>query len=105
MTECVQVSTIAGDRQDASMLAYSAVSARLAASAQIVATPVSVYWFRGQVGEAEEWQVVLHTTSERYAELEAHLLANHPRDEPDLWAVALSAAPAAYLERIAAAVS
>lgn len=100
VTGYLQVCILAGDRQDASMLAYSAVRARLAATARLVPAPASVYWYRGEVGEAEEWQVVLHTTTALYGQLEAHLLERHPREDPDLWAVELAAAPAYYLGRI-----
>jgi periplasmic divalent cation tolerance protein len=100
----MQVSTVAGDRQDASTLAYSAVTARLAASASVVQVPVSVYWFRGEVGEAEAWQVDFQTTAQLYARLEAHLVEHHPREQPEVWAVELAAAPAHHLRRITEAV-
>jgi periplasmic divalent cation tolerance protein len=101
VTGYLQVCTLTGDRDDASMLAYSAVRARLAASAQLILAPASVYWYRYEVGEAEEWQVVFQTTAELYGRLEAHLLERHPRDNPDVWAIELAAAPAHYLQRIA----
>ncbi|MFI7085553.1 divalent-cation tolerance protein CutA [Streptomyces anulatus] len=87
MTECVQVSTATETREQAIALAGGAVQQRLAAGAQIVGPVVSVFWHLGQYGTGEEWQVLLKTTTERYAELEAHLLERHPWDNPELCAV------------------
>jgi len=41
--------------------------------------------------------VALKTTASRYPELEAHLLAEHPWDNPEISAVPLVAGSAAYL--------
>jgi periplasmic divalent cation tolerance protein len=99
VTDIVEVSTLAGDRQDASMLAYSAVTARLAATAHVTEMPVSVYWHRGEVGEAVEWRVTFQTTAERYEALAAHLLERHPRPDAELWATGLTA-PRHHADRI-----
>ena len=69
---------------------------------------VSVFWHLGELGEGQEWYVVLKTTAARYAELEAHLLAAHPWDNPEISAVPLAAGSASYfawLERTVAAAS
>ncbi|MFG3406499.1 divalent-cation tolerance protein CutA [Streptomyces sp. NPDC048142] len=87
MTDCVQVSTATATRDEAVTLAGGAVKERLAAGAQIVGPVVSVFWHLGEYGTGEEWQLLLKTTTERYAELEAHLLERHPWDNPELCAV------------------
>lgn len=87
------------------MLAYSAVTSRLAACAQVLGPTVSVYWYRGEVGEGEEWRVVLTTTRELYGSLEAHLLERHPRSDPEVLAVEVTAGAAPYLEWISAMTS
>ncbi|MFD5788552.1 divalent-cation tolerance protein CutA [Streptomyces sp. NPDC127037] len=90
MTECLQVTTATETQEQAVALAGSAVQARLAAGAQIVGPVTSVFWHLGEYGTGEEWQVILKTTQERYEELEAHLLKEHPWDNPELCAVPIA---------------
>lgn len=97
MSGYLQVSTATPTREDAVRLAGSAVRNGLAAAAQIVGPVVSVFWHAGEYGESEEWQVLLKTTEARYAELEAHLLAEHPWDNPELGATRLVAGSPGYL--------
>jgi periplasmic divalent cation tolerance protein len=56
----------------------------------------TAFWHRGEFGTGEEWQVVLKTTKDRYPELEAHLIAEHPWDNPEVSFTALGGS-AAYL--------
>lgn len=76
----------------------------LAATAQVFGPVTSVFWHKGEYGEGEEWQVLLKTTESRYAELEAHLIAEHPWDNPEVSAVQLrgSAAYLAWIDRTTA---
>ncbi|SDO62377.1 divalent cation tolerance protein [Lentzea jiangxiensis] len=48
------------------------------------------------MGEGEEWQVTLRTTADRYSALEAHLLQEHPWDNPELTAISIVEAPEDY---------
>jgi periplasmic divalent cation tolerance protein len=96
MADYLQVSTVADSRETAARLARSAVAAKLAASAQVYGPVTSIFWHRGELGEGEEWQVILKTTVAWYPELEAHLLAQHPWENPEVTAVPLVAGSAAY---------
>ncbi|MEV6164386.1 divalent-cation tolerance protein CutA [Streptomyces sp. NPDC052052] len=87
MTEYVQVSTATETKQQAIDLAGSAVKQRLAAGAQIIGPVTSVFWHLGEYGSGEEWRLLLKTTTDRYPELEVHLLERHPWDNPELCAV------------------
>ena len=97
MSGYLQVSTATSTREDAVRLAGSAVGAGLAAGAQVIGPVVSVFWHAEEYGEGEEWQVLLKTTEARYAELEVHLLAEHPWDNPELAATAIVAGSSGYL--------
>lgn len=97
MTDALQVTTTAADRDTAAGLARSAVAARLAAGAQVSGPVTSFFWHVGEQGEGEEWLVVLKTTAERYPQLEAHLRREHPWDNPEVTAVALAEASDDYL--------
>lgn len=105
MDEFVQVSTTAGSREDAARLARSAVQSRLAATAQVVGPVASFFWHEGELGEGEEWQVWLKTTAARYADLESHLIQNHPWQKPEVTAVPLVAGSLPYLDWVSKSVS
>ena len=91
------VTTATPDRATAARLAASAVRARLAATAQIHGPVTSFWWHLGEQGEGEEWVAIFKTTSVRYPELEAHLIAEHAWDNPEVTAVKIEAASAGYL--------
>jgi periplasmic divalent cation tolerance protein len=105
MTGLMQVTTATEFREGAVNLAGSAVRLRLAASAQIVGPVISVFWHLGEYGTGEEWQATFITTEDRYAELEAFLLANHPWQNPQVTAVRVAAASAACADWARASVS
>jgi periplasmic divalent cation tolerance protein len=100
VNDFVQVSTAADRRDAAAELARSAVEAKLAASAQVVGPVISVFWHEGELGTGEEWQILFKTTVERYPDLEAHLIAKHPWQNPEISAVPLTAGSASYLDWI-----
>jgi periplasmic divalent cation tolerance protein len=87
VSDYLQVTTVADGQEVATNLAQSAVAACLAASAHIVGPVTSVFWHHGQLGNGQEWQVVLKTTSHRYFDLRRHLLSEHPWDNPEITAV------------------
>lgn len=98
VSDYLQVTTVADSREVAVRLAQSAVEERLAASAQVLGPAISVYWHLGELGTGQEWQAVLKTTASRYPELRAHLLAEHPWDNPEITAVEIVEASDAYFE-------
>ncbi|MGA4848718.1 divalent-cation tolerance protein CutA [Streptomyces sp. G5(2025)] len=79
-------------------LAYGATRARLAACAQITGPVTSVYRWEGEIETAHEWQVLLKTTTARYAALEAWLTDAHDYDTPEIIATPVARGSAAYLE-------
>jgi periplasmic divalent cation tolerance protein len=97
MSRYLQVFTATPTHEDAARLARLAVSAGLAACAQVNGPVVSVFWHAGEYGEGEEWQVLLKTCAARYPELEALLLAEHPWDNPEIGATPIVAGSPGYL--------
>lgn len=91
------VYTAAPDRESGMNLLKSAVAAHLAASGQVIHAG-TVFWHLGELGTGEEWQVTLRTTSARAAELQAHLLEQHPWDNPEVMWVPIGGGSAACLE-------
>lgn len=104
-TEYVQVITATATREEAVQLGKSAVSARLAAGAQIIGPVGSVFWHLGELGEGEEWQLILKTTADKFAGLEAHIVAEHSWQKPEVTAIPFTAVSKPYGEWITATVT
>src|SRR5919199_2017718 len=98
----LQVTTTTDSREDADRLARLAVDSRLAACAQVLSPITSTYWWEGKVERADEWMVLLKTTSGRAEELIARLQAEHTYDTPEIVATPIVAGNPAYLDWIAA---
>jgi periplasmic divalent cation tolerance protein len=90
------VMTTTDSAQKAQRLAEGAVEARLAACAQISAPVTSVYRWQNRIETTEEWQVLLKTTPACYDALEAHLIAAHDYETPEIIATPVVRAGAAY---------
>ena len=100
--ETLLVFTNLPDRAGAERLAQSLVQARLAACVNILAPCRSVYSWKGQIENAEEHPMLIKTTRDRYAALEAAIRAGHPYELPEIIAVPLAAGFTAYLDWVAA---
>ncbi|TMR06954.1 divalent-cation tolerance protein CutA [Actinomadura soli] len=94
----MQVSTTTANREAGMSLIRSAVGARLAASGQVVGPAGAAFRYLEELGTGEEWQVFLRTTSDRYAELEAHLIEHHSWDNPEVTYTRIDGGSAAYLQ-------
>lgn len=82
------------------MLAREAVGARLVAGVQLSGPVTSVFWHLGEFGESQEWKVTFKTTMDRYADLERHLLENHPWKNPEIAVTPIITGSADYLQWI-----
>ncbi|OJY47514.1 divalent-cation tolerance protein CutA [Pseudonocardia sp. 73-21] len=98
MTEVLTVSTATATREAGLKLAASVISAGMAAGGQVAGPVASAYWHEGEFGQGEEWVVSFKTTAARYDELEAHLIEHHEWQNPEVTAVPLVRASAAYVE-------
>jgi periplasmic divalent cation tolerance protein len=93
-----QVVTTTDTRDEADRLARTAVTARVAACAQVVGPVTSVFWWEGAVDTAEEWQVWFKTTTAAYASLEQHLCEAHSYDVPEILCLPVTAGHRPYLD-------
>ena len=93
------------DRPSAERLAEALVARRLAACVNILSPCRSVYRWKGEVQRDEEHPVLVKTTAERYAELEAGIRALHPYELPEIIAVAIERGLPGYLAWVAAETS
>ena len=99
----VALSTV-GTEADAERIARALVENGLAACVNVVPGLVSIYRWKGKVERDAEVLLVMKTTGERFAELKAALLAEHPYELPELVALPIAAGHEPYLEWLAASV-
>jgi periplasmic divalent cation tolerance protein len=91
------VLTTTDTAEAAERLARSAVTARVAACAQIDGPVTSVYRWQGEVRTDQEWRVLYKTPAGRYDALEAHIRSVHTYDTPEIIAGDITHGSAAYL--------
>jgi periplasmic divalent cation tolerance protein len=90
------------DRASAEKLADALVDGRLAACVNILAPCRSVYRWKDAVQHDEEHPVLIKTTREAYAALEAAIRSHHPYELPEIVAVPVERGLPAYLDWVAA---
>ena len=90
------------DRAAAERLAGELIEKQLAACINILAPCRSVYRWKGAVQHDEEHPMLIKTTSERYAALEAAVRAGHPYELPEIIAVPIERGLPAYLDWVGA---
>jgi periplasmic divalent cation tolerance protein len=89
------------DRAAAERIADLVVEKRFAACVNILACR-SVYRWNGAVQRDEEHPLLIKTTADRYAELEAAIREAHPYELPEIIAVPIERGLTAYLDWVAA---
>jgi len=89
------------DRAAAEKLADALIQKRVAACVNILAPCRSVYRWKGAVQHDEEHPVLIKTTRESYAALEAAIREAHPYELPEIVAVPIERGLPAYLAWLA----
>lgn len=97
MTTPILITTTFENEQDAEKLARMLLAQRLVACARISAVGKSLYWWQGQICEAQEYELGLKSTLNLYPEIEALIRAEHPYQTPEIVATAFIAGSDAYL--------
>jgi periplasmic divalent cation tolerance protein len=90
------------DRAAAERIADALIEQRLAACVNILAPCRSVYRWKDALQHDEEHPLLVKTTSERYAALEAAIRAAHPYELPEIIALPVERGLPAYLDWVAA---
>jgi periplasmic divalent cation tolerance protein len=85
------------DQDSAHSLATALVTERLAACVNILEPCRSLYRWQGAIENTEEVPLLIKTTTERYAALEAAIRARHPYELPEIIAVPVAQGLPAYL--------
>lgn len=92
----VVILTTLGASADAAAFARVLVNDRLAACVNVLPPMTSVYRWKGAIEEDREQQLVIKTTSDRIAAIEARFRELHPYELPE-FVILDAATSAAYL--------
>ena len=93
----VALSTVA-TAEDAERIARSLVEQGVAACVNVVPGMVSFYRWQGRLERDAEVLLIIKTRGERFEDLKAALLAEHPYEVPELVALPIAAGHDRYLE-------
>jgi periplasmic divalent cation tolerance protein len=96
MTALIEIRTAVDSQEAALELAHQLIELRVAACVQVLGPMVSVYRWRGQLEQAEEWICLIKTLESAYSRVEAAINEAHPYDVPEILAVPVARGLAAY---------
>lgn len=103
--QALLILTTLPDQDTARQLARQLVEARLAACVNVLAPCTSVYRWQAQVQEDAETPLLIKTSVDRYAAVEAFLLQHHPYELPEIVALPIVQGLAGYLDWVRAETS
>lgn len=98
------VLTTAADPEEAGRLARELVDQRLAACATIIPQVRSIYRWEGKIEDSAETLLLIKTTAEQIATLQARLLALHSYQTPEFLVIPVESGSPFYLEWLLASV-
>jgi periplasmic divalent cation tolerance protein len=91
----INVITTVDSKETLERIGRHLLEKRLVACLQIIGPVRSVYWWKGQLEEAEEWIGIMKTRRGMYADAEKEIRALHPYEVPQIEAIeAVSVLPA-----------
>ena len=97
MTDFIEVRTTTGTKEDAESIAGSLVEKELAACVQIIGPMTSVYRWKGEVQEEEEYLLLIKTRSSLFPDVRMLIEEQHPYDVPEIISVPITGSSGPYL--------
>jgi periplasmic divalent cation tolerance protein len=94
------VLTTAGSEEEARKIATALVERRLAACVNIIPQVTSIYRWQGKVEESGEWLLIVKTTAEAFANVQAAIAQLHSYEVPECIALAIDDGSPNYLKWI-----
>ena len=88
------------DRSTAEHLAQELVKKRLAACVQIDGPIKSVYHWKGELEQDQEFRLSIKSLTDHYKTIESFILKHHPYDTPEIVSVPIEHVSSEYLEWI-----
>lgn len=97
--DCGVILVTAGSRSQAERIARSLVAAKLAACVTLL--PVqSIYTWREEIHQEEEWQLIIKSRLDRFDDLEAKIRELHSYEVPEIIALPILQGSQPYLQWI-----
>ncbi|HWR82478.1 MAG TPA: divalent-cation tolerance protein CutA [Candidatus Deferrimicrobium sp.] len=96
--ETIRVVFVSIPRDEARTLARGLVENRLAACVNVVPRIESWFWWDDKIEHDDEALLIIKTTQQRFDDLRAWVLENHPYDLPEIIALPLSEGLSDYIE-------
>jgi periplasmic divalent cation tolerance protein len=100
--DIVLVLTTVATLEAAETIGRTLVEERLAACVNVLAPMISIYRWHGAVERDEERQLVIKTTRQQAAAVQARVAALHPYELPELLVVPVAGGGDAYLQWVKA---
>ncbi len=101
MTDKRIVFTTAGSAEEARKIARELIERRLAACVNIVPHIESIYRWQGKVESAQEWLLLIKTTTENFTAVRDAIRELHSYDLPECVMLEIEDGSAEYLEWLA----
>ena len=97
MTDKILVLTTASSKEEARKIARALVERVLAACVNVVPQVGSIYRWEGEVEEAEEWLLIIKTTTGAFEQVRDAIQELHSYDVPECICVAIDSGSSEYL--------
>jgi periplasmic divalent cation tolerance protein len=98
MTEYIQVFTTTDTKENARQISRRVVEKNLAACAQIIGPISSIFWWKNNINEEEEWLIIIKSRKDLYEDLEHAIMKVHKYEIPEILAVPVLLGAKSYLE-------
>ncbi|MCX5805192.1 MAG: divalent-cation tolerance protein CutA [Proteobacteria bacterium] len=98
MNGVIQIVTTIDDKGKAEHIAKELVRKKLAASVQVMGPIKSIYRWKGQIEEAEEWQCIIKSRKSHYKKIEKEIRLLHHYELPEIIAIDINTALKGYAE-------
>lgn len=100
MSEFLQIMTTTDSSRLAIQIAEKLVKKKLAACVQISGPVTSIYEWKGEIENSEEWYCVIKTHKSLYPKVEESIKALHSYEVPEIIALPILEGNQAYLDWI-----
>jgi len=101
MERIIQITTTLNNRGTIEKIGRALVEKRLVACAQIVGPIQSIYRWKGNVEDAQEWLLLMKSRESLYPAIEKEIRRQHPYELPEIVAVDVAKGLSGYLEWVA----
>lgn len=93
----VQIQVTCPTKPLAQEVAQTLVQEKLAACVQLIGPITSIYSWKGQIEQEEEWLCLIKSMPEHFKRIEARIKELHPYEVPEIISTSISHGSEAYL--------